>query len=295
MRSIVLGANGYLGRHLVHLAGAGGQEVLAIDMNPPSTPTGVPFMAADVADANRMRQIDWNVDVVHVFAGLTGTHDGFDAWEPFVRTNEIGLLNVLGAVRASGHRPRVVFPSTRLVYRGSDVPIREGDAKDPRTVYAINKLACEHALHAYANAFGIPFTVYRICVPYGNLVGTGQSFGTLGAMLRQARGNGVIRLYGDGSLRRTFTHVEDICRPILASALDPRTVNGTYNVPGEALSLREAAEEIARRHGAGVEFVPWPERDLRIESGSTVFDGRDLEAIVGVGPRHAFQSWVRAT
>ena len=54
-----------------------------------------------------------------------------------------------------------------------------------------------------------------------------------------------------------------------------------YNVGGETLSLREAAEIIAEKFGTNVTTVPWPERDLRIESDHTYFDDTKIQALLG--------------
>jgi UDP-glucose 4-epimerase len=290
---IVLGSNGYLGRNLVHFLMRKGCKLRAFDLQDRSVAPGVDYSTVDVADSGQLDCIDWNVDFVFMFAGLTGTANGFKRYREFVNVNEIGLLGVLDAVRNSGRRPRIVYPSTRLVYEGSDRPSKEDAFKNPKTIYAVNKLACENILHVYMNAYSLPFTIYRICVPYGNAVDQNYSYGTIGAMLRQAKEESLIRLYGDGSLRRTFTHVEDVCHQIIATCADERTVNEIFNISGEDLSLRDAAMAIAERYGARLEFVEWPENDLRIESGHTVFDATKLLGLDWGAPKHRFATWVR--
>ena len=50
---------------------------------------------------------------------------------------------------------------------------------------------------------------------------------------------------------------------------------------GETLSLRQAAEIIAAKLGTNVVAVPWPEKDLRIESDHTYFDDTKIQALLG--------------
>lgn len=286
MRSLVLGAGGYLGRHLALTLRAAGNEVVALVRD---GPTGT---AADIGDPDALQALDWDVDSVFVFAGVTGTAASFNRYRSFVGDNQTGLLNILDAIRHSGHRPRVVFPSTRLVYKGSDQPLAEGAELQARTVYAASKIACELHLQAYANAFDIPYTVFRICVPYGNSLGEAYSYGTVGNFIQQAKSEGRIRLYGDGSLRRTFSHVGDICRAIVLGSQREDFMNQVFNIPGEDLSLLQAAQLIAARLQAKVESAPWPEFDLRIESGSTVFDGSKLLARLPSVERRTMAEWV---
>ena len=269
MKCLILGAGGYLGRHLAATLRENGHDVVAYGSLRSSLENRL-----DVSDFESLSQLDWNVDAVFLLAGVTGTSASFANFATFINVNDIGVLNVLESLRQSGSRPRVVFPSTRLVYAGSDRPITETSALEAKTIYAASKMSCELYLKAYANAFQIPFTILRIGVPYGNTHGEQYSFGTVGAFIKQAVDAGGIRLYGDGHLRRTFTHIDDVCRAIVMSSTHAEFENEVVNVPGEDLSLLEAAELIAAQLNATITFTPWPTFDHSVESGSTVFDGR---------------------
>ena len=273
MKCLVLGAGGYIGRHLVAALRAQGHEVVAAA--PRAEP---PERRVDICDAHSLTRVDWAVDVVFLFAGMTGTTASFKNHESFVTANEIGLLNVLASIRLSSYRPRLVFPSSRLIYKGSNLLLPEAAELEAKTVYAANKIACEFHLRAFSNAFDIPHTIFRVCVPYGNSQGSEYSFGTVGNFIKQALEAGRISLYGDGSLRRTFTHVDDLCSFLVLASASDDFENGTFNIPGDDLSLLEAAELVGARLGAAIEFTPWPSFDLRIESGSTVFDGTKTQS-----------------
>ena len=58
----------------------------------------------------------------------------------------------------------------------------------------------------------------------------------------------------------------------------------TFNVGGETLSLRQAAEIISAKYGTKVVSVPWPDKDLRIESDHTYFDDTKIQALLGGFP-----------
>lgn len=285
MKCMVLGADGYLGWHLVQGLQAGGHEVMALSRR------GTTNRPVDVCDAQVLSALDWQVDAVFMMAGATGTCASFANHEQFVKSNETGLLNVLECIRRSDHRPRVVFPSTRLVYKGSVQPLAETDELRPLTVYATSKIACELHLQSYSHAFDVPYTVFRIGVPYGNARGDRYSFGTLGSFIQQAVDGGCIRLYGDGSQRRTFTHVNDVCAAMMQGAVLDDFANAVFNVPGDDLSLLDAARCIAAHLGARVEPSPWPPFDLRIESGSTVFDGSKLRSRLPVFATRSMAEW----
>ncbi|MHC1689220.1 MAG: NAD-dependent epimerase/dehydratase family protein [Bacteroidales bacterium] len=278
----IIGANGFIGKHIAHYLSNGFTNIEFYDMVEETDLLN--YHRVDLTDKESVALVNLNVDYIFMFAGLTGTYAGFDAYNKYVTVNEIGLLNLLDTIKNSQFRPKVVFPSTRLVYKGVDSPLKEEDEKDSKTIYAANKIACEGYLKAYHDSFEIPYTVFRICIPYGNLLSNDYSFGTVGFFIKQAKAGIDIMLYGGGTIKRTFTHMEDLCYQITEGAFHPQSNGEIYNVEGETLSLREAAEIIAKKYGVSVKAVPWPERDLRIESDHTYFDGSKIQALLQLKP-----------
>lgn len=198
MKCAVIGSKGYIGKHIIKYL-SDHYQVIAMGYDIVDSEE-INYQKIDLTDKDSIQQIDLNVDYIFNFAGLTGTYAGFDAYEKYVSANEITLLNLLDAIRKSEYRPKVIFPSTRLVYKGVDKPLKEEDEKESKTIYAANKLACEGYLKAYHDSFDIPYTVFRICIPYGNLLSSDYSFGTIGFFIRQAKNGKDITLYGGGTL-----------------------------------------------------------------------------------------------
>lgn len=274
----VIGAKGFIGKHLAFYLNQQGHQVDCYDIFDVQEKG---YVSCDLTKKEDIRKINLNVDYIFMFAGLTGTFAGFDRYESYILVNEIGLLNLLDAIRLSEHRPKIIFPSTRLVYKGQEKALKEDDEKETKTIYAVNKLACEGILQAYSISFDIPYTTFRICVPFGNMLAKDYSFGTIGFMIRQARDNKKITLYGDGEIKRTFTSMKDVCRQIVGAGMKSESDGEIYNIGGQTHSLKEAAYEIAEKYGAEVAFIPYPETDLRIESGSTYFDSHKIESLLG--------------
>lgn len=284
MKCILFGSTGYIGKHLhAYLANNGWKVIVPRNRNGDQI---------DLRNIKLVEKIDWNVDVVFMFAGRTGTLSAFDDHENYILANELALLNVLGSIRSSLFRPRVVFPSSRLIYEGSLSPISEDGALQFKTIYAVNKLACEKYLEVYQRVYDISYTILRICVPYGNQIGQEYSYGTIGGFINQARNRGKIRIYGDGKLMRSFTHIEDICRFVESISLHKGGANKKFNLPGESFSLMNVAMLVGNALGVSVENVDWPEKDAKIESGSTVFDAKKILDLLSISTIHRFSNWV---
>jgi len=271
MKVALFGSHGYLGRQLSYDFKRRGAEVYDFDMP-----------ECDVTDTSFWQVFDPSAyDSILFFAGKTGTEKSFTEADSFCAVNELGLLGLLKRLTPLGENaPKVIFPSSRLVYKGAEAALREDDPKEAKTVYAANKLACEYLLQAYHVRYGLPYVVARICVPYGSLVPGAYSYGTVGFFVKQAETGRQITLYGDGRTWRTFTHVGDIAEAVYRLSQDGGV--GVFNVGGMKYSLEEVARMIAKRKGARVEFVPWPELAHRLESGSTFFDASKLDMAIGL-------------
>lgn len=274
----IIGSNGFIGKHLVWYLKKIGVTLECYDVADILEPH---YHKIDMASKASVKTIDLDVDCIFFMTGLTGTKIGFEKYQDFVTVNEITLLNLLDSIRRSSYRPKIIFPSSRLVYKGFNKPLSEGDEKDAKTIYAANKLACENYLKVYNYNFDIPYTIFRICVPYGNMFDNNYSFGTIGAFIKMAEIGKDITLYGGGNIKRTFTHLEDLCFQMINGAFNHESDNQIYNIGGEVLSIHDAAEIIAKRYGVKVVAVLWPENDLRLESGDTYFDDMAIQKLLG--------------
>lgn len=275
----IIGSKGFIGRHIEwYLRNQGEKNIATYDFIDSDEPN---YTKIDISSAESVANIDVDVDYIYFFAGLTGTFAGFEMPASYVDINEKGLLNLLNHIRKSKFRPKIIYPSTRLVYKGVDAPLKEDDIKETKTIYAVKKLACEGYLYAYRESFDIPYTIFRICIPYGNLIDGDYSFGTIGFFLKMAQAGKDITLYGGGNLKRTFTHMSDLCYQIITVSQMTESNGEIYNIGGETLLLREAAEIIAKAYKSNVIAVTWPERDLRIESSHTYFDDTKIKTLLG--------------
>lgn len=281
---IVLGSTGYIGSHIIKVLGSNGYQI--------QSDASLKGCKYDLSDSSLANLFDWDVSTVFFLAGRSGTKASFSDPSSYIRDNVNVLTNVLSAIRSSGAKPRIVYPSTRLVYKGSNSILPESSKKECRTLYSALKTCCESILEAYHFAFDIPYTVIRIGVPYGNMHGKPYSYGTIGIMAKQALGDGRITLFGNGALIRTFTHINDLCYAIILAAESANASCKVLNLSGENKTLHEVASLIATKLGATVSQINWPDEDLRIESGSTAFDDKEIIKAIGPFQRYNLSDWI---
>lgn len=290
---VIIGANSFLARNLIQVMKRSqneytwklyGKESSQIDGEKN-------YYSVNVLDKDSVVAIDMQCDMIYFFVGKTGTEQAFSEYENYIEINEIALLNVITEYHKQGSGAKFVFPSSRLVYKGKEGFLSEDAEKEGKSIYAINKLACERYLELYRSIYGLRYLIMRICVPYGSLVSGGVSYGTMGFMLKNAGNGNNIRLYGQGEPRRTLTHVEDLSYALLRGGESDECENTAYNVGGEEYSLNEMAELIAQKYRVGIDYVPWPEMAAKMESGDTVFDSQKLDRIIQYRD-NTFKSWL---
>lgn len=293
MKITVIGANSYIARNLLYYIQSVDKRVSfqLYDCQESHADGVKPYRSINVLEPASLGSVDFGCDLLFVFTGKTGSAAGFDQADTFLDINEKALLHILNEYRKQKSSAKILFPSTRLVYKGSEKPLKEDAQKEFKTVYAMNKYACEWYLRQYSEAFGIRYCVLRICVPYGTMISAAASYGTAEFMINRAKKGKNITLYGDGQARRTLTHIEDICGYMYGAALSDRCINDVFNIGGEAYSLAGMAEMIADKYKTGVEFIPYPPVEGCIESGSTVFDAVKLNNRIRYVPKHNFASW----
>ncbi len=111
-------------------------------------------------------------------------------------------VNVRAVRELALRAPRLVHLSTNYVFDGRrDAPYGEDDVPAPRSIYAITKLAGEHA----ALAYGPSALVVRAAGLYGVHGSASKGGNFVQRMLARAREQGALKMVADQLLQPTFT------------------------------------------------------------------------------------------
>lgn len=291
---VIVGANSYIARNVLYtLQNMDEQfEVKLYDYSDSQIDGATNYESINIMSSDSVKRLDLDCDIIFMFVGKTGSANGFDDFDTFINVNERALLNLLNEYRCQQSKAKIIFPSTRLVYRGKFGLLDEDSEKEFKTIYAMNKYACENYLKQYNNVFGVQYCIFRICIPYGTLIPNASSYGTAEFMLSKAAKGNNITIYGDGSVRRTLIYMGDLCETMISGALSEECKNDVYNIGGENYSLKEMSELIAKKYGVGIDYIPWPDIAYKIESGDTVFDSKKLDDIIKPAYKTLFSDWI---
>ena len=135
-------------------------------------------------------------------------------------TNIIGTLNILEAIRESGHQTRFAFTSTGgAIYGDFNTPPNvETLPKDPESPYAISKLAAEYYLAYYGRLHGLEHVALR----FGNVYGPRQDphgeAGVVAIFCTRILEGKPLTIFGDGLQTRDYVYVGDVARAVFLGA-----------------------------------------------------------------------------
>lgn len=293
MKAVIIGCNGYIGKHLTGLLLDHGFFIFGYDVQMSTFDERISYIPFNLTDKNDMTLIEMEVDFIFFLSGKTGTLNAYDDFEQYIDINEVGLLHVLDRMRYSKTLARIIFPSTRLIYKGVNNEILNEDSeKEFKTIYSLNKWFGEKVIDQYSKYFNVRYNIFRICLPYGNLYNTEYSYGTVGFFLSKAKSKQNLVLFGEGSQKRTFTHVEDICLQILQTVLNKESVNSTFNIEGETYSLKDIAMLISDKFSVNIEQRDWPLIDRMLETGDTIFDSQKIKKYSPKPLKHSMLTWL---
>lgn len=301
MQLLVTGADGFVGRWLVHEALAQGWEVAAAvgqggaapeTWLPAGRAAAVTWFEADITtDTGRARLAAVEADaVIHLAAVSSGAAARQDP-EGAMQVNAMATVRVLEALSEAGRRLRFLFVSTGEVYgAGHDGPIPEDAPLQPVSAYAASKFAAEPAVLDMAAAGGMEAVVARAFPHTGPGQSTAFVLPAFAARLREARRLGQREIaVGNLNVIRDFLDVRDVVRAYLL-LLERGQSGESYNVAsGVGQHLRECFTRLAGL--LEVDAVPREDASLVRPADIPVLigDATKLKAATGWQPTIAFE------
>jgi len=264
-KCLVLGANGFIGSHLVDALVARGHEVRAFDRFSSRTLyndaksveqfSGDFLNKADLTES--LRGMEYVFHFISTTTPATAENDPLIDVETNIRMS-IELFSACVETKVK----RVLFASTGgAIYGGNgEQPHLETDLPLPVSPYAIGKLTIEHYLRYFKVKHGLDSVTFRISNPYGERQPLHRKQGVIPIFLENMLRNNPITILGDGSMVRDYIYIKDVAA-MIATMFDKDVQENVYNLgSGKGVTVQElaAAAEGATGMRAKVQYQPTP-------------------------------------
>lgn len=293
---LVTGAAGFIGSHVCEALLAAGHSVIGLDNLDPFYPpsikqanlvgcrehTAFEWVQGDIRDEPLVHSLlaESGVEVLVHLAAKAGVRPSMREPLAYQDVNIRGTMVLLEA--AKQHQvDRFVFASSSSVYGNNEkVPFSESDTVDfPISPYAATKKAGELICHTYSHLHQMNITCLRFFTVYGPRQRPDLAIHKFSRLMAAGE---PIPVFGDGSMQRDFTYIDDILQGVLA-AIERCRGYAIYNL-GESQPIRLdrliEALEAALGMTAVIDRKPVPPGDVR----RTYADIRRAREALGYSP-----------
>ena len=291
MTTLVTGAAGFVGSHLIELLEQDSAQIIAL-LRPGTEPlvsgTRVIWHGVELNDRESVAAAIKAFEPTEIYH-LAGVPHVGDSWAHVHETfagNVLGTHHLFGALRRLQLKPRVLVTSTAFVYEPQNRAITEGDNIRPNSPYGTSKLAQEMvAVRAWEDD-GIPALVARSF----NHVGPRQSPSFVASSIAKQiaeieAGRRPARLQmGNMESQRDIMDVRDTVRAYRAM-MKSATPGIPYNVcSGTPVPIRTLVELLIARARVAITVEQDPSRLRPNDTPLVLGDHRRLTADTGWTP-----------
>ncbi len=276
MSILVTGGAGFIGSHLIErLLRDTDERIVCLDsFNDYYDPRDKHENIAGFAGEKRVSMVEANFCEAGVADSLLAKHDvtrivhlgayagvRYSVEHPLIyqQTNVCGTTNLLEAAR---HHPvqRFLFASSSTVYgAGATAPFSEdAELGIPLSPYGASKRAGELLCETYRLLHDVPTVRLRLFSVYGPRLrpDLAMTIFTKKIFLGES-----LPLFGDGSIRRDFTHVDDICTGLLAALSLEEAIGEAFNLGHDKpIEIRQLIEMLEREIGKSAQIDHQPEK-----------------------------------
>jgi len=306
-RYLVTGVAGFIGSRTAEILLEAGHQLVGVDnlndaydlrvkeyrLGRLRGRSGFRFERLDIADRSAIETAafqDESFDAVINLAARAGVRASVEDPWIYIDTNLTGTLNLLELCRGRGIS-KFVLASTSSIY-GAETPMPCSEAQDTSRAispYAASKKAAEVLCYTYHFLHGLDVTVLRYFTVYGP---AGRPDMSVFRFTQGIREGIPIHVYGDGSMSRDFSYVDDIARGTVA-ALAPlgfEIINLGGDQPHKVTELIRLIEQRLAR-SAEIEFEEAHPADIQ----ATWADVHKAEKLLGWRPQVSLEEGVSRT
>lgn len=248
MTTLITGGAGFIGSHLARRLLSTGEPIIILDnldsyydpalkrRNLESVRTAGDFemIEGDIRDGDVIAHLfqDHTITRVAHMAAMSGVRYSAEHGALYAAVNTLGTVNLLDAARKAGISVFVQSSTSSVYGAAAQVPFVETDpAVQPLAPYPASKRAAEMFAYSYHQLYDLNVNILRFFNVYGPY---GRPDMMPMRVLDLILHDKPIPVFGDGTMRRDWTYIDDIVNGVVAALERPmgfQTFNLGYGAP----------------------------------------------------------------
>jgi dTDP-glucose 4,6-dehydratase len=234
---IVTGGLGFIGSNLINIL-KNNYFIINIDKvtyasnfnNINSNIKNYSFYKQDINNKAFIKDIlkKYNPSIIFNLAAETHVDRSIDGPEQFVKSNILGVFNILESIRNYNRKIKLIHISTDEVY--GDIKqnhrSKENDRYNPSSPYSASKAGGDLLIKSYIRTYKIPAIITNCCNNFGPNQYPEKLIPTI---IYNILNKKPIPIYGKGTNVREWIYVEDHCKALIAVA-KKGVIGENYNI-----------------------------------------------------------------
>lgn len=225
------------------------------------------FLYGNITNANLVDTLVSRSNIIVHFAAETHVTRSIYDNTLFFHTDVLGTQTIANAVcKYKNNIERFIHISTSEVYGTAlKKAMDENHPLNPGSPYAAAKVGADRLVYSYWHTYEIPAIIVR---PFNNYGPRQHLEKVIPRFITSSMLNEPMRIHGDGSAKRDFVYVEDVCRAldlIMHADLD-KVVGEVFNIgSGKDISIGDIAKDITKimQSGSSTTIVDRPGQVVR--------------------------------
>ncbi|WP_338791059.1 NAD-dependent epimerase/dehydratase family protein [Bernardetia sp. MNP-M8] len=214
------------------------------------------FVRAKLQDLSSIKDLDLeNIIIVHTAHVGYPLHDQ-DTLYREVEENLSPFLLLLDLAKDKKNCRIIYISSGGAIYgKPQQLPVTENHPLQPISFYGLCKKYMEEALHLYSIQYNIEYDIVRPSNIYDFNWKTGKKQGLISALVKSIEEKEAFYLWGDGSAKKDYIHVECFSEAIMQIATTQAS-NSVFNVSAnKSYSTKEIISIVEKKYGQKINII----------------------------------------
>lgn len=295
LRIVVVGGNGFLGRHIVKALVDAGDTVSVYDMSPPPAElSDIDYIVGSIADPAHFASAVMGVDVVVFLANNSLPGSANIDLSDEIKAHVQVTVKAAEICNNQGVK-RFIFASSGGTVYGYDAhtPLTEDMPTRPLNAYGVSKMSIENYLRLIDKQKDMDTLSLRISNPYGAGQRALRGQGFIAAALQHVLNDKTFTIWGDGTVERDFIYVTDVSDAFV-SACHVQDVPDCINIgSGQSTSLKSVLTQIEKTLGKKISIEY--ETGRNIDVARNVLDISKAKSLLNWHPTMSLKSGLTKT